>query len=102
MYRLRDIRQMNAGSTIELRKRTEKARAARKFAHQSMQRAAVLIAQAELLRERFDQLERRVLLKESHIRRSTATGDALNRFQDQGSTVDFYTLGLIVPAALRA
>lgn len=39
----------------------KKARAARQFAHKSKQRAAVLTAQAELLLERLDQLEKTVL-----------------------------------------
>lgn len=54
---------MRAEVTSKLHPSRERARAAREFANQCKQRAAILFCSAEVLFTRFDELERRMFVK---------------------------------------
>ena len=54
---------MDADFINRVQRSRERARAARQFTDECRQRTAMLVAQAELLEARFDELERRLLLR---------------------------------------
>jgi hypothetical protein len=84
---------MDAELMNRLNDRLQQARAARQFAKQCRERTAVLVMQAKLLLDRFDEIEYRALLKEASHRarlekksRALAAGRNINaRPQNAGA-----------------